>query len=151
MTQPRTPYSPPELPTSTLFFTTSGAIVMVSPRLMLPSLVRQISFPVFASTAIVLLSSVLKKMRPPENAAPRLTTSQHATPCAAGSGLGSYFHFIGAPPFVRARAYRIFGYGETRYIVPSTINGAASCPLFTPVEKVKATCRFFTFSVLISV
>ena len=62
MTQPRTPYSPPELPTSTLSFTTSGAIVMVSPLLMLPSLVRHTSLPVLASTAIVLSSSVLKKI-----------------------------------------------------------------------------------------
>ena len=44
----------------------------------------------------------------------------------------------------------MFGYGETIYMVPPTINGAASCPLFTPVEKVNATCRFLTFSTLIS-
>jgi hypothetical protein len=27
--------------------------------------------------------------------------------------------------------------------------GEASCPRFTPVEKVKATCRFLAFSVVI--
>jgi hypothetical protein len=80
VSHPRTPSSPPLLPTSTLPFTTSGAMVMVSPRAMSPSLVRQSSWPVAASSAIVWLSSVLKKSLPSANAAPRLTTSQHATP-----------------------------------------------------------------------
>ena len=31
-----------------------------------------------------------------------------------------------------------------------TTSGAASCPLFTPIEKVKATCSWPTFCVLIS-
>ena len=57
--QPRTPISPPELPTSTFPFTTIGAIVIVSPMLMSPSFVFHTSFPVFASTATVWLSSVL--------------------------------------------------------------------------------------------
>ena len=35
----------------------------------------------------------------------------------------------------------MFGYGETIYIVSPTIDGAASCPLLTPVEKVNATCK----------
>src|SRR3569833_921730 len=37
VSQPRTPYSPPLLPTRTLPFTTSGAMVMVSPLLISPS------------------------------------------------------------------------------------------------------------------
>jgi hypothetical protein len=60
--QPRTPYSLPLLPTITLPSTTSGAIVMVSPRLMSPSWVRQSSSPVLASSAIVWPSSVLKTL-----------------------------------------------------------------------------------------
>jgi hypothetical protein len=43
LSQPRTPSSPPLLPTSTTSFTTSGAIVIVSPRWMLPTRVFQIS------------------------------------------------------------------------------------------------------------
>src|ERR1051325_6942505 len=98
--QPRTPNSPPLLPTRTLFFTTSGAIVIVSPLLISPSFVFQISLPVAASTAQVFPSSVLIKTLPFEYAAPRFTTSQHATPCEAASGAGSYFHLI-APLFFR--------------------------------------------------
>ncbi len=79
-------------------------MVMVSPLLMSPILVRQTSLPVLASTAIVKLSSVLKKSLPFEYVAPRLTTSQHATPCEAGLGFGSYFHLSGAPGFVRSSA-----------------------------------------------
>jgi len=59
VTQPRTPYSPPLLPTITLPLTTSGAIVIVSPRLMSPRWARQSSSPVRASRAIVWPSSVL--------------------------------------------------------------------------------------------
>ncbi len=36
------------------------------------------------------------------------------------------------------------------YMVLFTTIGAASWPLSTPVEKVKATCRFLTFEALIS-
>jgi hypothetical protein len=64
VTQPRTPFSPPLLPTITLPLTTSGAIVIVSPRLMSPSGVRQSSSPVRASSAIVWPSRVLKKTLP---------------------------------------------------------------------------------------
>src|SRR3954453_792660 len=94
VSQPRTPNSPPEFPTSTLPFTTSGAIVIVSPLLMSPSFVFQTSFPVSASTAIVRLSSVLKMTLPSHHTQPRFTTSQHATPCAAEEGFDSYFHFV---------------------------------------------------------
>jgi len=59
VSQPRTPNSPPLLPTSTFPFTTSGAIVMLSPRLISPTLVFHTSFPVAASTATVWSSSVL--------------------------------------------------------------------------------------------
>ena len=57
--QPRTPNSPPLLPTSTLPLTTSGAMVIDSPMLMSPSCVFQTSLPVLASTATVCTSSVL--------------------------------------------------------------------------------------------
>ena len=50
VSQPRTPNSPPLFPTSTLPLTTSGAMVIDSPRLMSPSFVFQTSFPVLAST-----------------------------------------------------------------------------------------------------
>ena len=68
-------------------------MVMDSPRLISPSLVFQSSFPLFASTAMVCTSSVLKKTRPSAYAAPRFTTSQQATPWEARAAPGSYFHF----------------------------------------------------------
>jgi len=83
----------------------SGAIVIVSPVLMSPSWATHFSSPVCASIAIVRLSSVLNTNNPSDSAAPRLTTSQQATPCAAASGFGSYFHFTGVPGCVRSSAY----------------------------------------------
>src|SRR3569833_3422802 len=80
VTQPRTPSSPPLLPIRTLPFTTTGAIVIVSPLLISPSLVCQSSLPVLASIATVWLSSVFRNTFPLSNASPRLTTSQHTTP-----------------------------------------------------------------------
>src|SRR3954470_20877907 len=103
VSQPRTPNSPPLFPTSTLSCTTSGAIVMVSPRLISPTFVFQRSFPLFASIAQTLLSSVLKKIFPLSKKQPRFTTSQQATPCAALAGSGSNFHFA-APFFLRSNA-----------------------------------------------
>jgi hypothetical protein len=41
---------------------------------------------------------------PSLKAAPRLTVSQHATPCAARSGCGSNFHFSGAPGLDKSSA-----------------------------------------------
>src|SRR5688572_18111243 len=149
--QPRTPNSPPLLPTSTLSFTTSGAIVSVSPRLMSPRAADQRSAPDAASTASVRLSSVLKYTAPSAYTAPRLTTSQQATPLAAEIGLGSCTHFTGAPGFVRSSAYSMFGQGVTTYIVSFTTSGAASWPATTPVEKVKTTPRRLTFSRVICV
>src|SRR4030095_8258646 len=92
VSHPRTPNSPPLLPTRTLSLTTSGAIVSDSPLLMSPSCVIHFGWPGAAATAIVRPSSVLKKMEPAAYAAPRLTRSQQATPLAAPSGLGSYDH-----------------------------------------------------------
>jgi hypothetical protein len=66
VSQPRIPYSPPLLPTSTLPFATSGDIVKVSPRLMSPRVVFHSSPPVSAFTAMVWLSSVLKMILPLE-------------------------------------------------------------------------------------
>lgn len=53
-----------------------------------PTFVFQTSRPDSAFTAMVRLSSVLKKILPFEYAAPRFTESQHATPMAAASGFG---------------------------------------------------------------
>src|SRR6185503_12577935 len=86
--QPRTPNSPPELPTSTLFFATKGAIVSVSPWLKSASFTFQRSLPVLASIAMVCPSSVLKNRLPFPYVAPRLTTSQHAAPWDDEDGLG---------------------------------------------------------------
>ena len=53
MIQPRTPSSPPLFPTKTRPCTISGAMVIVWPSLMSPSLVCQTTFPVAASRATV--------------------------------------------------------------------------------------------------
>ena len=83
---------------------TSGAIVIVSPRLMSPTCVSQTGFPLLASRAMVRLSSVLKNSFPASNTRPRFTTSQHATPCDASAGFGLYDHFAGNPGLVRSSA-----------------------------------------------
>ena len=83
--RPRTPISPPLMPTNTLPFTMKGAAVVVSPRLMSPVLVFHCSWPVFASSATTWLSSVTRKIFPLSYAMPRVRTSQQATPCAARS------------------------------------------------------------------
>src|SRR6187200_2808642 len=85
-------------------------------------------------------------MVPLSYTAPRLTTSQHATPCAAATGFGSYFHFMGAPGCVRSSAYSTLGNGVTMYIVLFTTRGAASCPRTRPVENVAFTINCFTDS-----
>jgi hypothetical protein len=59
---------------------------------------------VAASRAIVWLSSVLKKSLPSSYARPRLTTSQHATPCANASGFGANRHLMVAPGCARSSA-----------------------------------------------
>src|SRR4051794_8292665 len=131
--QPRTPNSPPLLPTSTFPITTSGAIVVVSPLLMSPTRSFHSSLPVAASRAIVCASSVLKISFPSHSAGPRFTTSQQATPCAAEVGRGLYIHLGGPPGLRRSNAYASFGYGVTTYIVSPATSGAASCPLAIPV------------------
>src|SRR5436190_19403987 len=103
VSQPRTPNSPPLFPTSTLSCTTNGAMVIVSPLLISPTFVFQRSFPLLASTAQTLSSSVLKKIFPLSKKQPRFTTSQQATPCAPDAGSGSNFHFA-APFFLRSSA-----------------------------------------------
>ena len=57
--KPRTPISPPLLPTNTLLPTTSGAIVIVWPVATSPSWVRQIAVRSTAFTATVVLSRTL--------------------------------------------------------------------------------------------
>jgi hypothetical protein len=59
LSHPRTPISPPLLPTRTLPLTTIGAIVIVSPRLISPTFVFQTSLPLAASTQTTWQSSVL--------------------------------------------------------------------------------------------
>src|SRR5947209_4656506 len=143
VTQPRTPISPPLLPTRIFPLTITGAMVIVSPLLISPSFVCQSSLPLPASIATVWLSSVLRKTLPLSKASPRLTTSQQATPAAEGSGFGAYDHF--SSPVVASSANTRLGYGPaygpTTYIVPSTTRGAASCPRSAPTENVQASCR----------
>src|SRR4051794_35587658 len=103
----------------TLPSTTNGAIVIVSPLRNSPMVLFQISFPLSASTAMVWQSSVLMKTLPSENAAPRETPSQHASPNDAEAGFGSYFHFI-CPDFPRSSANKMFGYGVITYMVDPT-------------------------------
>src|SRR5437016_10556908 len=124
-------------------------MVRLSPRLILVTWVRHTDLPVFTSTAIVSPSRVLRMIFPSANTTPRFTTSQQATPCAAALGAGLNVHFAGAPGLVRSSAYTKFGYDVTTYIVLFTTSGAASCPRFTPSEKVKATRSAPTFVALI--
>lgn len=104
LTHPRTPNSPPLLPTSTFPFTTSGDMVTVSPLRMSPTFVFHASLPVTASTAQTWASSVVMYTRPSAYMAPRLTRSQHATPLANAAGFGSYRHFTAGPGLVRSKA-----------------------------------------------
>jgi hypothetical protein len=64
LSEPRTPSSPPESPTSTLPAATSGAIVTVSPLEMSATGVRQTCAPELASSAITCPSSVTMNRRP---------------------------------------------------------------------------------------
>ncbi len=104
VTQPRTPSSPPEFPTYTRPPATNGAMVIVSPMLMLAKRVRQSGFPVSVSSAMTCPSNVEKMYLPLSTEPPRLTTSQQAMPWLAGIGLGENFHFKGAPGLVRSNA-----------------------------------------------
>src|SRR2546422_416565 len=56
---------------------------------------------------------------------------------------------MGAPGFVRSRAYTMSGKGVCTYITLLITNGLPSCPVKTPVENVHAAVRFFTFDVVI--
>src|SRR5580698_5074417 len=58
--KPRTPYSPPETPITTRSFTASGATVKLYPFWYSAATTSQITFPVFASSAITWASSVPK-------------------------------------------------------------------------------------------
>ena len=62
--QPRTPNSPPETPTMYLSFTTSPAMVIVSPLAGSAFLIFQTSLPVLASSAMTWPSSVTKRILP---------------------------------------------------------------------------------------
>ena len=57
VTQPRTPNSPPETPTSTLSFMTIGAPVPVAPLLGSSVFTDQTTLPVFASSATSVVSA----------------------------------------------------------------------------------------------
>src|SRR2546427_161032 len=56
---------------------------------------------------------------------------------------------MGAPGFVRSRAYTMSGKGVCTYITLLITNGLPSCPVKTPVENVHAAVRFLTFDVVI--
>jgi hypothetical protein len=75
----------------TRFFTTSGAIVSVSPTSSSATFVFHTCLPVDASTAMVYPSSWLKTILPSAWNAPRLIRSQQAIPMAAARTLGRYF------------------------------------------------------------
>ena len=111
MSQPRTPISPPESPTSTLSFTTSGAIVIVSPLLMSASFVRHTCLPVFASTR----DGVAVEHVEDDLAAAVRRAAIHdvaARSPARGSRLGgAYSHFAGARASRDRARYSMLGYG----------------------------------------
>src|SRR5215471_2586011 len=89
---PRTRYSAPPLPMSTLPLTTRGAPVIVYGKFVSVVCVVQISFPVFASSAINRPSSAPRYNLPFHAATPRFTTSQHASAPLALFTCGSYSH-----------------------------------------------------------
>ncbi len=75
---PRTPYSPPELPTITRSMTTSGATVALSPARMSAKTRSHTGLPVAASSAIRCPLGVTKNTRPFATATPRLTLPQQS-------------------------------------------------------------------------
>ena len=86
------------------FFTMSGAIVIVSPFAMFPTIVRQRSFPLIRVHGHHVIVERRVDDDAVANTGPRLTTSQHASPCEWLAGLGAYVHFAGAPGLVRSSA-----------------------------------------------
>src|SRR5580693_4328225 len=60
--KPRTPYSPPETPITTRSFTASGATVKLYPFWYSAATTSQITFPVFASSAITWASNVPRQL-----------------------------------------------------------------------------------------
>src|SRR5262245_59759136 len=75
-TYPRTPYSPPAMPTITLSFTTSGATVELKPSAYLSSTAFHTTLPVFRSKATSRASSVAINTLSSAIATPRLVGPQ---------------------------------------------------------------------------
>src|SRR5688572_9746650 len=115
---------------------------MYSPIALLPTIVRQTSFPVFASSATRTASVRTVKTLSPYNDTPRLTGLPRTL---VGTGL-RYRHRT-VPDFASS-ARTWLNDVETNITPPLTI-GAASCPLFMPVDSVHTGWRRATFFVLI--
>ncbi len=75
---PRTPYSAPELPTTTRFFTTRGASVALSPARTSPKTCFHAGLPVVASRATRWAFWVTMKTLPLATATPRFTLPQQS-------------------------------------------------------------------------
>jgi hypothetical protein len=74
--------------------------------------------------------------------------SQHITGITFGSWTGVYLQTI-RPSCARSSAMTLFGNGVCTYIMFPMTSGAPSWPRSTPVEKVQATSRSPTFSLVI--
>src|ERR687889_1464740 len=120
-TCPRTPNSPPELPTMTLSFTTRGATVALSPARTSPCTVSQSFSPFSASSATTWAFKVARKTFPSATATPRFTLPQHSE---TSNGIAClYCHSV--CPVVASRHQRKPSQPETN-MTPSTTSGAAS-------------------------
>ena len=148
--QPRTPNSPPELPTSTFPSATSGAMVMVSPfdvaQLGPPHLLARLG----VDGDRVAIEHVEDDLAAPIGRAAVDRRRSRRRPCGGG-GVGLVYPFRRRARLGEVEAKTLFGQGATTYIVPFTTSGGASNPSVVPVEKVKATCSLPTFAGVISV
>src|SRR5919199_1922292 len=149
---PRTPNSPPELPTMTRFFTTRGATVALSPARTSPCTVSQTFSPVSASSAITWAFRVATKTFPFATATPRFTLPQQSD---TSYGIACLYRHSSCP--VRASRAQTQPSQPETYITPSTTIGAASneyvdgpaCMPEEPAWNTHAGRRRLTFSVLI--
>src|ERR1700687_481984 len=133
--EPRTPYSPPEMPTMTLSLKIIGDDVPLSPLLGSPFFTDQTTLPVLASRATSVVSARCRKILPSPYATPRFTVSQHITGMTFGSWCDSYFQMM-LPFSFRSIANTVLGNGAYTYMVSPMLSGPPSCPRSTPVENV---------------
>src|SRR5438105_9629312 len=118
-TQPRMPYSAPEVPMITLSPITSGAMVSVYPAAgPSPTFTSHFTLPVVASSATRLSSSVPRNTDPPETATPRLLGPQQAI--ATGSFLCVHSHNIFCVGKLNARTSLLGVAREVMYMTPAT-------------------------------